>query len=152
MLFPLIHYGIGLEAHAQNMVVRVCTETKEIRGFAVRDFGGARLHRPTLQSSGFDLSSVPPESATITNNLGVVWNKVHHSLLQSHIGNSLHILGLENKGGWEIVREELAKSLAASHMVQGRMIYDYFLRDTMAFKCFLRMRLASKYRDVSTPL
>lgn len=122
VLFPLIHHGLGLEAHAQNMVVRVCTETKEIRGVAVRDHGGGRLHRPTLQSSGFGLSSVPPESATSTNNLSAVWNKVHHSLLQSHVGNSLHILGLENKGGWEIVREKLAKSLAASHMVQGRMI------------------------------
>lgn len=148
ILFPLIHYGIGLEAHSQNVVVRVCLRTKNIKGFAFRDFGGTRLHKPTLESLRCDLSSIPSNGATITHDLPVVWNKVHHSLLQSHVGSFLHALELETEGGWEIVREELSKALC-SH-AQGRMIHDYFLRETMSFKCFLRMRLASKYRDVST--
>jgi siderophore synthetase component len=147
ILYPLIHYGIGLQAHGQNVVVRLCLRTKDIKGFAFRDFGSTRLHKRTLQAMRWDLSAIPSNSATITDDLRAVWNKVHHSLLQSHIGNSLHALGLETEGGWRIVREELSKALCSHN--QGRTIYDYFLSETTSFKCFLRMRLAGKYRDVS---
>lgn len=29
----------------------------------------------------------------------------------------------------------------------GREVAEYFMQDTMPFKCFLRMRMEGKYRD-----
>jgi siderophore synthetase component len=149
VLPPLLEYGIGLEAHGQNMVARICLRTGAIKGFAVRDFGGIRLHVPTLEQHGVKLDPVPSGSATLTHSLHEVWSKVHHSMLQNHVGFLLSSLGLENDGGWSIVREELWAVLQPDRSSLGQRLYDFFLADTMPFKCFLRMRMEGKHRDVS---
>jgi siderophore synthetase component len=70
-------------------------------------------------------------------------------MLQNHIGFLLSALGLEQQGGWTIVREELANVLNPDENTRGRKLYDFFVADTMPFKCFLMMRMEGKYRDVS---
>ncbi|PKX97831.1 uncharacterized protein P174DRAFT_510732 [Aspergillus novofumigatus IBT 16806] len=141
LLPPLASHGIGLESHSQNIVVRVHLKTKEIVGFAVRDFGGVRLHRPSLQRAGCDLSSVPPGGPTITDDLHSVWCKVHHSLLQVHLGHLLYMLGLEPNGGWPVVRDEIERALKPIENEGARKLYAYFMKRTMQFKCFMIMRL-----------
>ncbi|KAF7157771.1 hypothetical protein CNMCM6106_003754 [Aspergillus hiratsukae] len=131
------------------MVARIYLRTGAIKGFAVRDFGGIRLHVPTLQQHGVKLDSVLSGSATLTHHLHDVWSKVHHSMLHNHVGFLLSPLGLENDGGWSIVREELSAVLRPDQSSLGQRLYDFFLVDTMPFKCFLRMRIEGKYRDVS---
>lgn len=59
-------------------------------------------------------------------------------------------LGLDGHGGWPIVREELRAVLDDGS--RGREVYDYFLKDEMAFKCFLKMRIADNTRHVSLAL
>ncbi|KAK6810722.1 hypothetical protein RU639_013573 [Aspergillus parasiticus] len=147
VLPPLIKYGIGLEGHGQNLVVRVCRQTGEIKGFAVRDFGGVRMHVPTLNNHGVKFDSLPPGGATLTDNLDNVWSKVHHSLLQNHVGFLLVALGLENHGGWAITLETLSTVLGRGQDSPGAKLLEYFTKDTMPFKCFLRMRMENKYRD-----
>lgn len=149
MLPPLVDYGIGLEAHGQNMVARVCRRTGQIKGFAVRDFGGVRLHAPTLRTYGVKVDSLTPGAATLTDNLSNVWSKVHHSLLQNHVGFLLEALGLEQSGGWSTVRGTLLSVLTPYEGAPGEALCQYFLKDTMPLKCFLRMRMEGKYRDVS---
>lgn len=149
ILPPLIHYGIGLEAHGQNLAVRICRQTGRIKGFAVRDFGGVRMHVPTLRNHGVKFDSLPPGGATLTDNLQNVWSKVHHSLLQNHIGLLLGALGLERCRGWAITQETLLTVLNPSQGAPGESLFEYFCKDTMPFKCFLRMRMEKKYRDVS---
>ncbi|GMG04741.1 unnamed protein product [Aspergillus oryzae var. brunneus] len=149
VLPPLVQYGIGLEGHGQNLVVRVCRQTGQIKGFAVRDFGGVRMHVPTLNNHGVKFDSLPPGGATLTDNLDNVWSKVHHSLLQNHVGFLLVALGLENHGGWAITLETLSTVLGGGQDSPGAKLLEYFTKDTMPFKCFLRMRMESKYRDVS---
>ncbi|KAJ5757131.1 uncharacterized protein N7511_007313 [Penicillium nucicola] len=145
---PLLQYGIALKAHGQNIVVRVCRQTGDIKGFAVRDFGGIRLHVPTLREyCGGGLDAIPSGSAVLTSNLHNAWSKVHHSLLQNHVGFLLSALGLEQQGGWTIVREELANVLNPNENIRGRKLYDFFVADTMPFKCFLMVRMEGKYRD-----
>ena len=144
-----MQYGIGLEGHGQNLVARVCRQTGQIKGFAVRDFGGVRMHVPTLKSHGVKFDSLPPGGATLTDNLQNVWSKVHHSLLQNHVGLLLEALGLENHGGWAITLETLSTVLGLSQDSPGAELLEYFTKDTMPLKCFLRMRMESKYRDVS---
>ncbi|KAL3472534.1 ferric iron reductase FhuF-like transporter-domain-containing protein [Aspergillus californicus] len=149
-LTPLVKHGIGLEAHGQNICVRICRKTLDIKGFAVRDFGGIRLHMPTLRSQGHDIYTIPPGAATMTEDLHGVWSKVHHSLFQNHLGHLIVALGLEDQGGWEIVRNEVKAILlpngrpCSPHAAQ---LCDFLLAETMPFKCFLRMRIEGKYRD-----
>ncbi|KNG82968.1 hypothetical protein ANOM_008953 [Aspergillus nomiae NRRL 13137] len=147
VLPPLVQYGIGLEGHGQNLVARVCRQTGQIKGFAVRDFGGVRMHVPTLKKHGVKFDSLPPGGATLTANLDNVWSKVHHSLLQNHVGLLLEALGLENHGGWAITLEILSAVLGAGKDSPGAKLHEFFTKDTMPFKCFLRMRMESKYRD-----
>ncbi|OQE80157.1 hypothetical protein PENNAL_c0047G00432 [Penicillium nalgiovense] len=147
VLPPLVQYGIGLEGHGQNLVARVCRRTGQIKGFAVRDFGGVRMHVPTLRNHGVRFDSLPPGAATLTDDLQNVWSKVHHSLLQNHVGLLLGALGLENHGGWAITLEILSTVLASEKGSPGETLFEYFTKDTMPFKCFLRMRMESKYRD-----
>ncbi|KAJ5800903.1 uncharacterized protein N7518_002971 [Penicillium psychrosexuale] len=147
VLPPLVQYGIGLEGHGQNLVARVCRRTGQIKGFAVRDFGGVRMHVPTLRNHGVRYDSLPPGAATLTDDLQNVWSKVDHSLLQNHVGLLLESLGLENHGGWTITHEVLSTVLGSDKGSPGYTLFEYFTKDTMPLKCFLRMRMEGKYRD-----
>ncbi|KAJ5726074.1 uncharacterized protein N7483_007431 [Penicillium malachiteum] len=148
ILPPLINHGIGLEAHGQNMLVRVCRKTGKIKGFAVRDFGGIRLHTPTLRLQGVNFDAMYPGWAVMTESMHDAWGKVHHSLLQNHVGYLLDALNLQKHGGWAIVREVLEQVLAT---LLNTGLYEFCMKDTMPYKCFLRMRMEGKYRDVSHP-
>ncbi|KAL4860710.1 hypothetical protein BDV12DRAFT_204770 [Aspergillus spectabilis] len=146
----LVNHGIGLEAHGQNICVRICRKTKEVKGFAVRDFGGIRLHMPTLRSQGHDIQTIPPGAATMTDDLHDLWSKVHHSLFQNHLGHLIVALDLEDKGGWDIVRNEVKAIFHPTNIPcspRATQLYDFLMAETMPFKCFLRMRMVGKYRD-----
>ncbi|KAL2858582.1 IucC family-domain-containing protein [Aspergillus pseudoustus] len=148
ILPPLVRHGIGLESHSQNILVRVNTTSKEVTGFAVRDFGGIRIHAPAFSRSGVDLPGLlPPGAQTVTDNVHTIWHKVHHALLQVHVGHLLYMLGLESHGGWPIVREELERALDPLGDPDGRAVHEYLLRKTMPLKCFMEMRLRGIYRD-----
>ncbi|KAF9890654.1 hypothetical protein FE257_005785 [Aspergillus nanangensis] len=103
LLPPLVNHGIGLEAHGQNILARVCRKTGKIKGFAVRDFGGIRLHTPTLRRQGVCFDAMFPGWAVMTEDMNDVWGKIHHSLLQNHVGFLLNSLGLQRNGGWRII-------------------------------------------------
>jgi siderophore synthetase component len=134
------------------MVARVHLDTKTITGFSVRDFGGLRLHMPTLHSQGHRLDDVMPGSAITTDDIHGVWSKAHHTIFQSHLGTLLYALGLEHEGGWAIVREEMTKVLSHGGDKVGRELIEFFLQKNMPFKCFIRMKLEGLYRDVSRSL
>ncbi|PIG84665.1 hypothetical protein AARAC_001966 [Aspergillus arachidicola] len=144
ILPPLAGYGIGIEAHAQNIVLRVCRQTSELKGFAIRDWGGVRLHKPTLDSRGIQLPAVNPESPVITSNIEHIWSKFHQVFLQNHIGTILIALGLETRGGWEIVREELSRVLAGNEYAAGPELLKYLLADSMEMRCFFTARLEGR--------
>ncbi|KAE8327836.1 hypothetical protein BDV39DRAFT_204550 [Aspergillus sergii] len=144
VLPPLAGYGIGIEAHAQNIVLRVCRQSSELKGFAIRDWGGVRLHKPTLESLGIKLPAADPESPVITSNIEHVWSKFHHVFLQNHIGTILIALGLETRGGWEIVREELSRVLAGNEYAAGPELLQYLLADSMEMRCFFTARLEGR--------
>ncbi|KAJ5652282.1 hypothetical protein N7507_009708 [Penicillium longicatenatum] len=144
ILPPLVNHGIGLEAHGQNILARVCRKTGRIKGFAVRDFGGIRLHTPTLCLQGVNCDAMFPDWAVMTERIEEVWGKVHHSLLQNHVGYLLDALNLQTQGGWAIVHDVLEKTLAE---LPSNGLYEFCVKETMPFKCFLRMRMEGKYRD-----
>ncbi|GAQ47001.1 hypothetical protein ANI_1_524044 [Aspergillus niger] len=147
LLPPLVRHGIGLEAHAQNICVRINTTSKEVTGFAVRDFGGARIHRPTFFRTRIELGTIPPGASAFVDDMQKVWHKVYHALIQMHVGHLLYMLGLESHGGWPIVREELGRALVSLGDPDAKAVHDHFMNKTMAFKCFMEMRLRNIYRD-----
>jgi siderophore synthetase component len=150
ILPPLVQYGLGFESHLQNVTVRVNIETKEVTGFALKDFEGTRIHYPTFLRSGYTLSEkLPPGSPHLADNLSSPLNKVHHSLIQDHVGPLLHTLGIESHGGWTIVREELEKALNPSEDPDGKSLYEFFTQDTMPIPGFMGMRLIGRYVEVS---
>ncbi|GLA18271.1 siderophore [Aspergillus niger] len=148
ILPPLVRHGIRIEAHSQNVLVRVNITNKEITGFAIRDFDGIRIHYPTfLRHPDYEnaLNNIPPGARTLTDDLHRMWHAAHHSLLQAHVGHLLYMLGLESKGGWRVVREELEWALNPSGDPDGRLLYDFWLKETMLSRCFLEMRLRDAY-------
>ncbi|EHA20745.1 hypothetical protein ASPNIDRAFT_193539 [Aspergillus niger ATCC 1015] len=151
ILPPLVRHGIRIEAHSQNVLVRVNITNKEIAGFAIRDFDGIRIHYPTFlrhPDNENALNDIPPGARTLTDDLHRMWHAVHHSLLQAHVGHLLYMLGLESKGGWRVVREELERALNPSRDPDGRLLYDFWLKETMLSRCFLEMRLRDAYAKV----
>lgn len=147
---PLVDYGIGLEAHGQNMVVRVNRDTLAIQGFALRDLGGSRIHNPTFTAHKFSFDTLARGNNPIfMDDIIKVWDRIHHVVLQNHIGYLMNALGLDKHGGWPIVREELRSVLDDGEGGRGREIYEHFLKKEMAFKCFLKTRLADNTWHVS---
>lgn len=145
----LVQYGIGIEAHSQNMVARVCLETREIKGFVARDFSGARIHLPTLMKRRSNLPSALDIKHACLEDIREIWERTHHALLQNHVGYLLCALGLDKRGGWRVVREELEKVLNPLHCPLGRELHEYFLKETMSLKCFLSLNLDGTGRWVS---
>lgn len=144
----LVQYGVGMEAHGQNTLVRVCRQTKRITGFVVRDFEGIKVHVPTLENLGIKLCMTSPGC---TSNLESIWSKVHHAIFQNHLGNLVYALGLDRHDGWTIIRDELTAALHPDIDPRARDLYDFILQDTMPFKCFLRMRMNEHFNDVRFP-
>ncbi|RGP70044.1 aerobactin siderophore [Fusarium sporotrichioides] len=141
-LDPLIRHGVGFEFHAQNAVIRVCRKTKAIKGFAIRDLAGVKLHGPTLQDQGFDLEGL---EATATLNVHEVWDRVHHALIQNHIGYLLDSLGIE-VDGWQVVSFELERALQGDMKSVEQNIYRHFVKETMPFKSFIKMRMNASFK------
>ncbi|KAB8201772.1 IucC family-domain-containing protein [Aspergillus parasiticus] len=138
-LDPLLRHGIGCEFHGQNTVVRVHRKTKAIMGFAIRNAAGIKLHRPSLERQGFDTTKF---SELCSDELHVVWDRVHHALLQNNIGFMLDALDLERShNGWAIVRSEISSILQSGDNPIGKEVYRYFCREMMPFKSFIRMRI-----------
>ncbi|GIJ87080.1 siderophore [Aspergillus pseudoviridinutans] len=151
MLHPLVHHGIALEAHAQNTVVRLCTATGKIKGFAIRDFGGVHFHKPTLREQGFTLDWEIPGSLTLTDDLISVWKLASHTLLQCHVPSLLYALRLETHGGCGVVMEELESVLEGFGGDLARGLLEYFCEGTVVMKSFLRMLMAGMYREAGGP-
>ena len=151
ILQPLLKYGIALEAHGQNMLLRVDIQTQEIVGFAVRDIGGIKIHMPTLRQQGYDLKSALPGNVIETDDLVKVWARTHHAVFQVHLNQLIRALRLQYDGGWLIVREELKcfVSVEMGNAPVAKEMEDFFLEKTMPMKCFLSMRMEGIYRTVS---
>lgn len=148
----LVHYGICLEAHGQNILVRLHLDTGAIAGFAVRDLGGIRIHMPTLHKNGYDLKTALPGSSIITDDLHEVWSKAHHTLIQNHMNQFIRGLRLQREGGWAIAREELKSVLQADKDENARRLDEFLFAEKVPFKCFIRMQMAGVYRNVSFSL
>ena len=140
-VLPLLDRGIALEAHGQNLLVRF--RGGQLVGFAVRDFGGVRIHRPTLQEPLELLEDSATDAATIEE----VWAKLHHALFQMHLAELIRAAEELQPGCDEALWEGLADQVRSSLRGEARA---FFLAPTAPTKCFLRMRLEEQYSQYIT--
>src|SRR5690606_26770052 len=76
-------YGIALELHLQNTLVRVVDG--RVAGFWVRDLGGIRIHAPRLAAANLPRTpSFAAGSFIITEDLDEVRSKLEHTLIHAH--------------------------------------------------------------------
>ncbi|KAH8647799.1 IucC family-domain-containing protein [Xylariales sp. PMI_506] len=145
-LDPLRRHAIGLELHPQNTLVRICRNTKTIKGLAIRDLAGIYAHGPTLSEQGYPVANI---AGICFDDIYRVWGKVHHALIQNNCGYMLSALQLDDSAGvdgWGIVRSVLSEVLDTSTNDVGRELYRFWTRETMPFRCFLRTRMNNLFR------
>lgn len=114
-----------------------------------RDFGGIKIHMPTLRERGYTLYSALPDSFVTTDVREEAWDILHHTLFNNNINHLIQSLGLHRNGGWAIVREELNKVINATTVGPRKELLEYLSKDQVHLKCFLKMKLEGLYRDVS---
>ncbi|KAJ4141782.1 hypothetical protein NW768_000999 [Fusarium equiseti] len=99
------------------------------------------MHRPTLESQGFDLTCMDD---SLTDDVHQVWDRTHHVLIQNHIGYLVYSLGLEREyDGWQLLFSELAHAFKGDDDSTNQKIFRYLAKKTMPFKAFMRMRMES---------
>ncbi len=145
-------YGIALEAHQQNTLA-VFHTGKPVATIA-RDFGGLRVHLPTLQSCGYSINPYPG-SATFRSDKNEVRNKLLHTTYQYHFGEWIYHLSeyfkIPETHFWKIVREETETRF---HALKKRLPseiwneeYEAILQRDWVLKALLRMRLNNLSHD-----
>lgn len=145
-------YGIALEGHQQNTIA-VFKQGKPIAMIA-RDFGGLRLHLPTLVANGYDIRFYSA-SAIVDNKKEEVRNKLLHSTYQYHLGEWVKQLARFFKTSendfWNIVK---TATIERFHHLKNRVDqttwkqeYEAILKKDWHWKALLRMRLENVSHD-----
>jgi siderophore synthetase component len=151
-------YGIALELHLQNTLVRVVDG--RVGGFWVRDLGGIRIHAPRLAAAELARSpSFAADSFIITDDLDEVRGKLEHTLFHAHLAHVFAIagtLGVDEAGSWAKLRERIEQDLNAwaEHPgtrvdTRARLLADLhaLTRPRVRAKALLRMRLRERSSD-----
>ncbi|KAF8531371.1 IucC family-domain-containing protein [Gautieria morchelliformis] len=140
--------GVAFEAHPQNTLARFDMQTRELKGFVIRDFGGLRIHPPTLVAST-DLQTldgiIKPGHSIIAETLEEVYTRLYHTLIHNHLQQLIRVLDLHyNRVGWHIVRRRLSEQIPDGHEL--RKLWLSPESETLPGKSFVRMRLQGMYR------
>ncbi|KAF8633234.1 hypothetical protein AX15_001463 [Amanita polypyramis BW_CC] len=147
VLPTLIRNGVAFEAHAQNMLVRFNSHTKDVLGFVIRDLGGLRIHPATLRhSTGIDFQFLPGHCVA-TETLEEIFPKLYHSFVHNHLQRLIRVLDLHYNGiGWELLRKHLKEVIPIGHALKKAWL-DPAITEVPS-KCLMRMRMRDSYRDV----
>ncbi|KAF8506286.1 IucC family-domain-containing protein [Hysterangium stoloniferum] len=143
---PLLINGIAFEAHGQNTLARFDEVTGQLNGFVFRDFGGVRIHVPTLLESTGVLLDTLPNHCIVVDDVHDAYKRLYHTLIHNHLHRLIRVLGFHHNGrGWELV-----KSALEARVPEGSGLWDAWLnpkRETVMGKCLLRMKLEGLYRE-----
>ena len=157
LLRMVLVYGIALEAHQQNALV-VFGGNGELRRFLFRDFGGIRIHRQTLFSSGYALK-------LHANRLTVVddWSAIRHKLMIAtyhyHVGYMVAVLAqhfsVDDWTFWADVADVTSDVFTRLQTEVSPQLwtqeYDAMMNAPWIIKTSTRMRLLGSDRDTYAP-
>ncbi len=147
-------YGIALEAHQQNSFA-VFDQDGQLCRFLFRDFGGLRIHEPTLHQRGLSLK-VHPDRLTVVQERGPARAKLTHTLFHAHIAVLAEALarhfGVSERALWGPVAEAVDEAFQAAHGEADSEILAAerraLTREPWTTKAFLRMRLQDSAGDL----
>jgi siderophore synthetase component len=150
----MVKYGIGLEGHLQNSVM-VFKNGRPVR-MLFRDWGGSRIHLNRLEQSGLQ-TEFYPNSATVTNCLKEMHNKVFYTVLQNHCGELLlqvcQQFGLKEEELWQeihVICETVFDQLeTTTYAENARIDRVAFYQEKVDYKALTKMRLAPEGKDYS---
>ncbi|KIL58735.1 hypothetical protein M378DRAFT_170193 [Amanita muscaria Koide BX008] len=147
LLPPLIYNGVALEAHAQNVLVRLDIRSKSVLGFVYRDLGGLRIYPPLLrQSTGIDFQFLPGHCVQ-TETLEETFPKFYHTFVHNHVQRLIRVLDLHYNGiGWGLLRKYMREVIPVGHALENAWL-DSSSREVPS-KCLMRMRMRDSYRDM----
>jgi len=142
---PMLRDGVAFEAHPQNTIARFSLQPPhEIRGFVIRDFGGLRVHPPTLLASTGVTLDVHRGHSIVAETLEDVYVRMYHTMFHNHLQQLVRVLGLHYDGkGWEVIRSRLREAIPPGHALERTWLGE---AKTIAGKCFMRMRMIDAYR------
>lgn len=145
----MLQDGVAFEAHPQNTVARFSLkEPHELRGFIIRDFGGLRVHPPTLLASTGVALDVMPGHSIVGETLDDVYTRMYHTMFHNHLQQLVRVLELHYNGkGWQVIRARLREAIPRGHALEKAWLGEEV--KTIAGKCFMRMRMIGAYRFVS---
>lgn len=143
---PMLQDGVAFEAHPQNTVARFSlAPPHELRGFIIRDFGGLRVHPPTLLASTGVALDVVSGHSIVAETLDDVYTRMYHTMIHNHLQQLVRVLGLHYNGkGWEVIRVLLREAIPRGHALENAWLGEE--SKTIPGKCFMRMRMVGAYR------
>ncbi len=129
-LIPLlIINGLAFEDHPQNTLVRISTspDTKpRVLGFVMRDFGGVRVHPPTLRSwtnTSQEAFQYLPNHCIVTKTREAAAARLYNTLVQNHMQRLARVLGLHYSGeAGGVVRDNLKREITRQGRTGGGCI------------------------------
>ena len=144
--------GVAFEVHPQNTIARFSlTAPYELRGFIIRDIGGLRVHLPTLLASTGVTLDVPPAlpgHSIVAETIDEVYKRMYHTMIHNHFQQLVRVLGLHYNGkGWQLIRTRLREVIPHGHTLEEAWLSEG--AKTLPGKCFMRMRMAGLFRNVS---
>ncbi len=151
-----LKYGITLEAHQQNSLLKLDSQG-QIAGFIIRDFGGVRIHPDSLLKKGLKLA-FHPDPLILAEDRSQCRQKLIHTLYICHIGALVSALSsdysIPSSWLWRVIAEETKKVFNQCRPAMAPLDYveDWqgFLQVPWQTKAFIRMRLKDTSEDIWT--
>lgn len=148
-----LKYGISLEAHQQNTLM-LFNSSGIPKKVLSRDFGGVRVHRPTLKKAGYNIEPIK-NAVTIRDDKDEVRNKLLYTTYQSHLGELILLLSkefnIEENLFWDILLS-LSNECFLKH--SNELEKDIYLEELSKFfhedwnlKSLTKMRLDNTSHD-----
>jgi len=156
LLTLYLKYGIALEAHQQNIFAVLRSDGQVIR-FVARDFGGIRIHRPSLEAHGHHLE-LHADRLTVREDWAAVRKKLLTPVYHYHLGEIAATLGgyygCGDRPFWHVLADLTDGIFAAlreqMEPTRWHAEREAILNADWELKATLRMRLAGAGGDCYT--
>ena len=123
------------------MVANFTFRDRRLVRFAIRDFGGIRLHMPTVRKLAPELATAPLDAYHTRENLEDVDVTVYSFLFREHLAQFVHALGLQGAGGRAVVREELDGVVDNMNHSRAVELHDFLTAERLPVPCLLRTKM-----------
>ncbi|MEW6282727.1 MAG: IucA/IucC family protein [Candidatus Eremiobacterota bacterium] len=139
----LLRYGVAIEAHAQNCLVRL--RAGEPVELLLRDLGGIRILFAWLREQRRDVR-LHPASVVVAHTEGELVAKTHHTYLQGNLAPIVSALaesyGLSERPLWALAARCIRRVAEELELPARRV--DAFFAPRIQVKALTRMRLGGR--------